>query len=375
MTQLQAGRCRQLLDFLLRCHTGSSPSCYRALELGGETMTRVHDSRLYKSLLPLVGPLTEPAVKRIMESPTFQVLNLEYAASVCSLAEASAHCGCSPPVAACQAADPCVPHVQLWMLCLLDHRSYEFNLTATPGCFCFPINQLNISQCQLCMYAGRQGASGTNAAIRGCRHPDAPAADGLGFAAPQGWAGPSMPTALTFRGNHRSSKQLRASGRGLAAAEVAAENWTLQSCQRITGSGRATTIAAVVMLASSRTARRLLKLSGVLLRSVQQQQKLQCGMSGSGSTSSATLKCSRRPWMAMICLASKATHERPAERAIVCLPVSHQQQHPMQIHQRDPSRRLLLGRWCGVAGYQLNCHRVLHIALQLQPPANQQRLA
>lgn len=45
----------------------------RALELGGETMSRVHDSRLYKSLLPLVGPLTEPAVKRILESPTFQV--------------------------------------------------------------------------------------------------------------------------------------------------------------------------------------------------------------------------------------------------------------------------------------------------------------
>jgi hypothetical protein len=39
-------------------------------------MTRVHDSRLYKSLLPLVGPLTEPAVKRIMESPTFQVSNI-----------------------------------------------------------------------------------------------------------------------------------------------------------------------------------------------------------------------------------------------------------------------------------------------------------
>ena len=39
-------------------------------------MTRVHDSRLYKSLLPLVGPLTEPAVKRIMESPTFQVIHL-----------------------------------------------------------------------------------------------------------------------------------------------------------------------------------------------------------------------------------------------------------------------------------------------------------
>ena len=47
-------------------------SC-RALEMGGETIGKVHDSRLYKSLLPLVGPLTEPAVKRILESPTFQV--------------------------------------------------------------------------------------------------------------------------------------------------------------------------------------------------------------------------------------------------------------------------------------------------------------
>lgn len=53
--------------------TQAALSLCRALELGGETMTRVHDSRLYKSLLPLVGPLTEPAVKRIMESPTFQV--------------------------------------------------------------------------------------------------------------------------------------------------------------------------------------------------------------------------------------------------------------------------------------------------------------
>jgi hypothetical protein len=51
-----------------------TPIYTKALELGGETMTRVHDSRLYKSLLPLVGPLTEPAVKRIMESPTFQAV-------------------------------------------------------------------------------------------------------------------------------------------------------------------------------------------------------------------------------------------------------------------------------------------------------------
>jgi hypothetical protein len=58
-----------------RCgtHIDGVISACRALELGGETMTRVHDSRLYKSLLPLVGPLTEPAVKRILESPTFQV--------------------------------------------------------------------------------------------------------------------------------------------------------------------------------------------------------------------------------------------------------------------------------------------------------------
>lgn len=41
--------------------------------MGSETISKVHDSRLYKSLLPLVGPLTEPAVKRILESPTFQV--------------------------------------------------------------------------------------------------------------------------------------------------------------------------------------------------------------------------------------------------------------------------------------------------------------
>ena len=37
-------------------------------------------------------------------------------------------------------------------------------------------------------------------------------------------------------------------------------------------------------------------------------------MSGSGSTSSAMLKCSRRLQMAIICFDSKATHERPAER-------------------------------------------------------------
>lgn len=43
------------------------------MEMGSETISKVHDSRLYKSLLPLVGPLTEPAVKRILESPTFQV--------------------------------------------------------------------------------------------------------------------------------------------------------------------------------------------------------------------------------------------------------------------------------------------------------------
>jgi hypothetical protein len=46
----------------------------KAMELGSETMSKVHDSRLYKSLLPLVGPLTEPTVKRILESPTFQAV-------------------------------------------------------------------------------------------------------------------------------------------------------------------------------------------------------------------------------------------------------------------------------------------------------------
>lgn len=53
--------------------TASVKPCHRVLELGEGTLTRVHESSLYKSIQPLVGPLAEPAVKRILDSPTFQV--------------------------------------------------------------------------------------------------------------------------------------------------------------------------------------------------------------------------------------------------------------------------------------------------------------
>lgn len=38
-----------------------------------DTLNKVHESRLYKIFLPLVSPLTDPAVKRIMASSTYQV--------------------------------------------------------------------------------------------------------------------------------------------------------------------------------------------------------------------------------------------------------------------------------------------------------------
>lgn len=53
--------------------TASASAHDRALELGEGTLTRVHQSSLFKSIQPLVGPLAEPAVKRILDSPTFQV--------------------------------------------------------------------------------------------------------------------------------------------------------------------------------------------------------------------------------------------------------------------------------------------------------------
>jgi len=46
----------------------------KAMELGEVTLARVHESTIYKSLLPLVGPFTEPAVKRLMDSPAFQAV-------------------------------------------------------------------------------------------------------------------------------------------------------------------------------------------------------------------------------------------------------------------------------------------------------------
>lgn len=52
----------------------ATPIYTKALEMGSDTMSRLHESRIYKSLLPLLGPLTEPTVKRIMDSPTFQAV-------------------------------------------------------------------------------------------------------------------------------------------------------------------------------------------------------------------------------------------------------------------------------------------------------------
>lgn len=57
----------------IRCQLTPDAHIRRAMELGEGTLARVHDSAIYKSLLPLVGPFTEPAVKRLLDSPTFQV--------------------------------------------------------------------------------------------------------------------------------------------------------------------------------------------------------------------------------------------------------------------------------------------------------------
>ena len=43
-------------------------------ESAAGAIQHVHESRWYKILLPLVAPLADPAVKRIMNSPAFQVL-------------------------------------------------------------------------------------------------------------------------------------------------------------------------------------------------------------------------------------------------------------------------------------------------------------
>ena len=42
-------------------------------ESAAGAIQHVHESRWYKILLPLVAPLADPAVKRIMNSPAFQV--------------------------------------------------------------------------------------------------------------------------------------------------------------------------------------------------------------------------------------------------------------------------------------------------------------
>ena len=47
--------------------------CHRVSERAADTLAKVHESRLYKIFLPLVSPITDPAVKRIMASTTFQV--------------------------------------------------------------------------------------------------------------------------------------------------------------------------------------------------------------------------------------------------------------------------------------------------------------
>ena len=46
---------------------------YRVSESAAGAIQHVHESRWYKILLPLVAPLTDPAVRRIMNSPAFQV--------------------------------------------------------------------------------------------------------------------------------------------------------------------------------------------------------------------------------------------------------------------------------------------------------------
>ena len=45
----------------------------RVSESAAGAIQHVHESRWYKNLLPLVAPLADPAVKRIMNSPAFQV--------------------------------------------------------------------------------------------------------------------------------------------------------------------------------------------------------------------------------------------------------------------------------------------------------------
>lgn len=52
----------------------ANPAYTRAVQLGEGTLTRVHESSLFRSLQPLVGPLAEPTVKRILDSPAFQAV-------------------------------------------------------------------------------------------------------------------------------------------------------------------------------------------------------------------------------------------------------------------------------------------------------------
>ena len=51
-----------------------SPTERSVSESAAGAIQHVHESRWYKILLPLVAPLADPAVKRIMNSPAFQVL-------------------------------------------------------------------------------------------------------------------------------------------------------------------------------------------------------------------------------------------------------------------------------------------------------------
>lgn len=52
----------------------ATPIYLRVSERAVDTLHKVHESRLYKIFLPLVSPLTEPAVKRIMASSTYQAV-------------------------------------------------------------------------------------------------------------------------------------------------------------------------------------------------------------------------------------------------------------------------------------------------------------
>ena len=114
-----------------------------------------------------------------------------------------------------------------------------------------------------------------------------------------------MPTALTVRGNHRSSKQLRASGCGPGRCMGRGKILTLQS-GKVTSSGCANTCSGHAGVKQNSTASVGWRALEVRRCSANFGEK---GVAMAAPASAVPCQRRRRLGAAMTCFASKATHE------------------------------------------------------------------